>query len=214
MLAIAGGLVVLALAVMLHLHLEHRADDLQQNGTPVTGEVVAVDKTSKSCAVEVWFRYAGMDRQERLRCDRRAPAPRKGEELPVLVDPDDPAHVALKGHDNESGVSGFVAFALLVMGLGSVVLAIGVLINNRYLHRYLSAGPWRRLQVQWLGQPVSTVIVEDGETEHRLKVTYILGPLPPSLECIREADVVGEIPGKVLLRPVGTDHLVIVRPRT
>jgi hypothetical protein len=154
-------------------------------------------------------------KQSDLQRNGRAVVGEVDEDVTVLIDPGDPGHVTLRGEYNHQPWQGLVMLVLFLLGVWSVVVGIGTAIHGLVLRTRLCRGTWRRRRIWWCGprswwrQPWM-FLVEEGGVAHPLLVTNVRGGRK-GLRDAHDVDVLGELPGVVFVRPVGSDLLVTAR---
>jgi hypothetical protein len=122
-----GSLVVLALAIFF---VDRDADDFRASADRAPGTVVDVshsggpsNRGSDSIAVD--FSYRGVFRHSRIHVVRKEEW-EVGQQVTVLVDPDDPGHVTVPGESNHHPVTEFLLF-----GVPALIAVVALLVGFR-----------------------------------------------------------------------------------
>lgn len=136
---VVAGVLPMMVAGAIDAPAAERQRELERDGTPVpaTVESRAYDPRLPD-RVEVSFAWDGRLRSVELWADGLD----RGDEVTVLVDPDDPARATIEGHRQQSPIP--FGFSLLLAVVGALCWAAAAWLVVRCVRRRLTGGRARR----------------------------------------------------------------------
>ena len=220
-LVLAGGLVLFVAFVAAASIVEGRADELERSGERVDGIVVSYSPGTRlvSERVDVQFTFDGVVRHERVHLDDSSPRYAEGQHVVVVVDADDPSHYTLTGETNQSDWTVWPMILALLAGAGGLIAGPSTLVRVRRQRRLLSSQPWRPINARYLeirsGNSVRGLlrVTEDGVAHVLTLVSYARWNLRRlGLREFQNLEIVGELPGYVVVHATNCDRVVSARP--
>lgn len=218
------GVVGLAVFIVGTVRSGNRSERLESAGDRLDGQVVQVGGigTLGGPAVEVEFEFEGARRLVIIQLSRPNWRYDPGEQVVVLIDPDDPSLVSLEGESNTSqAVQSLLAFSVIV---GSVIFLAGVLalIQAGSQSAIVKKVSWRKASVlatapsrdrrnsQWL-----FLIQEDSERYVMRSVVAARWQRPSSkARTTQVVEISGHLEERAVLRDPGTGRLIsLAAPR-
>jgi hypothetical protein len=197
-----------------------RTRDLERTGVRVDGTVVGYSAGTRVTSeyVDVEFNFAGDHRIERVLLDDSSPIYDENERVVVIVDPDDVDRLTIEGETNQSSWSVWVMIAALIGGGAGLIAGPWSLLRARRQRRLLEAEPWRRVDIQYIEVPSGNSVrglvrIEREGVEHigTLVSTARWTFRELGLRGVQQVDMVGRLPGYVVLRAPGSARLASAR---
>jgi hypothetical protein len=127
-----------------------RTEDLERSGDRAPGVVTEVTNASRRrlnrrdvpSSIRVEFTYRGEARSERIHMESSEPDYDVGQQVVVLIDPDDPDRISIPGEANLSDWTEFLIFGVPAAGgVVGIVVGLMLLTNVRSQTRLLSTRP-------------------------------------------------------------------------
>lgn len=213
---------VFALAVLLFLSfvfaagaVEGEAEELEGSGLRVDGVVSAYSPER----VDVEFIFAGESRRERVQLDDSSPSYEEGQGVVVLVDRDDPDRMTIEGEVNQSDWTVWPMIFAFLVGVFGMISAPWSMLRIRRQRKLLSSHSWRRVSARYLEVPSGNTIrgllhITENGAEHVVTlVTYARWSLRRfGLRGADGLEIVGELPGYVVIRAIGSTRVASARP--
>ncbi len=196
--------------------VEGEAEELERSGLRVDGVVSAFSPER----VDVEFVFASERRRERVQLDDSSPSYEEGQGVVVLVDRDDPDRITIEGEVNQSEWTVWPMIFAFIVGVLGMIGAPWSLLRIRRQRKLLSSHSWRRVSARYLEVPSGNTIrglvrITENGAEHVVTlVTYARWSLRRrfGLRGADELDIVGELPGYVVIRAVGSPRVASARP--
>ncbi len=213
---------VLGLAIFLFVSfvvaanaVEGRAEEMERSGLRVDGVVSA--QTPER--VDVEFVVAGERRRERVRLDDSSPSYEEGQGVVVLIDRDNPDRVTVQGEVNQSEWTVWPMIFAFLIGIFGMIGAPWSMLRIRRQRKLLSSHSWRRASAHYLEVPSGNTIrglvrITEHGAEHVVTlVSYARWSLGRfGLRGADELEVVGDLPGYVVIRAIGSTRVASARP--
>jgi hypothetical protein len=211
-----GGLALLLVFVWGADRVETRREELERTGRRLDGAVVRV----RDGRLDVRFLDGGAVRTARIHLDDESPHYEVGQPVLVLVDPDDEHHLSVPGETNQSPWTIWPMVVALIGGAMAAIAGGWSLVRALRQRRRLRRGPWRRVTFTYreVARPRNSVralvLVREAGVDHLVTVASSLKRRlrRSGLRSGREADIVGDLSSDAVLRVVGSNELVSVRP--
>ena len=147
------GLVLLvAFTVVVNVR-DDRAAKLQHSGIRIPGVVTATCGCGDGGTVTAQYPFEHSVRSTKVRLGDGSPRYHLAERVVVLVDPDDPSHVTLRGEPNESPTTTLLLVALFAMSAAGLVIGASGLVHVRRQRKLLAAANWNPVDVRWTAAP-------------------------------------------------------------
>lgn len=144
---LVGGVVAVAVAVMLGRSTAAERATLLEQGVRRTATVVEVSSGSLVYAgtVTVSFTLGGSRHRAELPANLEVDPLRVGDTLELAVDPDDPSRAVATAVAARSSGAGLVIVAAGSLGLTSLAVGVVTALRARRWGRILRSAPWRRV---------------------------------------------------------------------